>query len=67
MLRRLDLPRSGGENVFYLRTIDDSELTHRTQAAGIHLLVIEAGFIGPEIAAMADRSGCPLSVIEATG
>jgi NADPH-dependent 2,4-dienoyl-CoA reductase/sulfur reductase-like enzyme len=63
--RRLSMPRGGGESVYYLRDIDDCLKLRAVLAARRHLIVIGAGFIGLEAAAVARMRGCAVTIVEA--
>ena len=63
--RRLDIPGADLENVFYLRTLKDSEAIGSTLLAGRRLAVVGGGYIGLEIASTAKGLGLEVCVIEA--
>jgi 3-phenylpropionate/trans-cinnamate dioxygenase ferredoxin reductase subunit len=63
--RRLSLPGGSGTGVHYLRDIDDCLALRDVLAAGRRLIVIGAGFIGLEAAAVARLRGCAVTVFEA--
>jgi 3-phenylpropionate/trans-cinnamate dioxygenase ferredoxin reductase component len=63
--RRLALPGGSGPGVYYLRDIDDCLALREVLAAGRRLIVIGAGFIGLEAAAVARLRGCAVTVLEA--
>jgi 3-phenylpropionate/trans-cinnamate dioxygenase ferredoxin reductase subunit len=63
--RRLSLPGGSGPGVHYLRDIDDCLALRDVIAAGRRLIVIGAGFIGLEAAAVARLRGCAVTVLEA--
>ena len=58
------LPMLEGAGVLELRTLRDAATLHERLVAGGHLVVIGAGFIGLEVAAMAVQLGMDVSVIE---
>ncbi len=62
--RRLAIPGGEGAPIFYLRDIDDAMALRQAIGAGKHLVVIGAGFIGLEGAAIARRLDCAVTVIE---
>lgn len=65
--RRLPLEYPGGSR-FVLRTLEDSLTLHDALNPGAHVVVVGAGFIGCEVAAIAAARGCTVTVIEgATG
>jgi 3-phenylpropionate/trans-cinnamate dioxygenase ferredoxin reductase subunit len=60
------LPAAGGENVLYLRSLDEAvTLKQRIAEARHGVVVIGGGFIGLEVAAAARMAGKPVTVIEA--
>ncbi len=66
--RNRPLPVVGAdlEGVFYLRTLEDAQALKQQLAAAAHVVVIGAGFIGLEFAAVARALGHEVTVIEAT-
>jgi 3-phenylpropionate/trans-cinnamate dioxygenase ferredoxin reductase subunit len=62
--RRLDVPGSDLDRVFYLRTIADADRLKPTLVAGAHVVVIGAGWIGLEVAAAARTHGADVHIIE---
>jgi 3-phenylpropionate/trans-cinnamate dioxygenase ferredoxin reductase component len=63
--RRLTVPGTELAGIHYLRSIDDVEAIKRDFADGMRLLVIGAGYIGLEVAAVAARAGLSVTVLEA--
>ena len=63
--RRLDVPGTGLEGIHYLRTIDDVEAIKRDLEHARRLLVVGAGYIGLEVAAVASQAGLDVTVLEA--
>lgn len=63
--RRLELPGTGLEGVHYLRSIDDVIGIRRAFAPGKRLLIVGAGYIGLEVAAVATEAGLSVTVLEA--
>ncbi len=63
--RRLGVP--GGENILYLRTLEDARCIRARLVPGARILCIGVGVIGLEIASSACRRGCEVTVIEAAG
>jgi NADPH-dependent 2,4-dienoyl-CoA reductase/sulfur reductase-like enzyme len=63
--RRLSLPGGTGPGVYYLRDIDDCLTLRDVLGAGKRLIVIGAGFIGLEAAAVARGRGCAVTILEA--
>jgi 3-phenylpropionate/trans-cinnamate dioxygenase ferredoxin reductase subunit len=64
-VRRLELPGSDLEGVHYLRTIADVDAIVAEFAAGRRLVIIGAGYIGLEVAAVATEAGLAVTVLEA--
>jgi 3-phenylpropionate/trans-cinnamate dioxygenase ferredoxin reductase subunit len=62
--RRLSLPGGDGKHLFYLRDIDDSLALRSALGPGRRLVVIGAGFIGLEGAAIARQRGAAVTVVE---
>jgi 3-phenylpropionate/trans-cinnamate dioxygenase ferredoxin reductase component len=62
--RKLAMPGGDGPRVHYLRDIEDCLALRRQLVHGAHLIVIGAGFIGLEGAAVARRLGCRVTVLE---
>ena len=63
--RRLDVPGADLENIFYLRTLADSDVIRNALVAGRRLAVVGGGYIGLEIASTARGLGLEVCVIEA--
>ena len=63
--RRLPPPGAVGPGIYYLRDIDDCLALRDVLGAGKRLIVIGAGFIGLEAAAVARGRGCGVTVLEA--
>jgi len=61
------LPVGGADlaGVFELRTIADTQLLRAAMQAGARVLVVGAGYIGLEVAAVARSLGLPVTVLEA--
>ncbi len=62
--RRLAVPGAGLGNVFYLRTLGDSERIREAMANAEHLTIIGGGYIGLEVAASARKANKAVTVIE---
>ena len=62
--RRLSVPGSDLEGIYYLRTLADSERIAAELQPGKRLVVIGAGFIGAEVAASARMKGLDVTVLE---
>lgn len=63
--RALDAAIDEDAPVFYLRGLDDCMALRAAMTRGGHLIVIGAGFIGMEVAAVVRRAGGRVSVLEA--
>ncbi|RMI33118.1 NAD(P)/FAD-dependent oxidoreductase [Actinomadura harenae] len=62
--RRLPVPGADGDNVHYLRTVDDSDRLRDTFAASGRVVVVGAGWIGLETAAAARTAGAQVTIVE---
>lgn len=62
--RELPIPAERPERIHLLRTSADAERLRAHLAPGTHMVVIGAGFIGLEAAAVARRQGCRVTLIE---
>src|SRR5690606_3512656 len=65
--RRLAVPGADLAGVHYLRTIADVESIRTDMAPGKRAVVIGAGYIGLEAAAVAVKAGMQVCVLEAAG
>jgi len=63
-VRRLPIDGTDLERVHYLRTIADVEAIRAGFSKGGHLVIIGAGYIGLEVAAVARQAGLDVTVIE---
>ncbi len=63
-VRKLDLPGSGLAGVHYLRNIQDVTAMQEYMHEGKRLVIIGAGYIGLEVAAVAASKGLQVTVIE---
>ena len=63
--RRLDVPGADLDNIFYLRTLADSDVIRNALVASRRLAVVGGGYIGLEIASTARGLGLEVCVIEA--
>ncbi|MGB0748829.1 MAG: NAD(P)/FAD-dependent oxidoreductase [Magnetospiraceae bacterium] len=64
-VRRLPVPGEDSDGVFYLKTLDDVDRIEAALAAANTAVVIGAGFIGLEFAAVARKLGKEVTVLEA--
>jgi len=64
-VRKLTCPGATLPGVYYLRSIDDVLEYRDKLVAGANLAIIGGGYIGLEVAAVAIKRGCHVSVIEA--
>jgi NADPH-dependent 2,4-dienoyl-CoA reductase/sulfur reductase-like enzyme len=63
--RRLPLPGTDLDGVYYLRTLDDSKALHSIlEAGGKRLVLIGSGWIGMEVAATAKTLGNDVTILE---
>jgi 3-phenylpropionate/trans-cinnamate dioxygenase ferredoxin reductase component len=62
--RRLSVPGSELEGIYYLRTLSDSERLRERLEAGGRLAVVGAGWIGSEVAASARQRGLDVTLID---
>ena len=62
--RKLPLENANASNVFDLRTVNDVERMRQQMIRGARLVIIGAGFIGLEAAAIAQQSGLEVTVLE---
>ena len=63
-VRKLDVPGSELSGVHYLRNIQDVTAMHEYMCEGKRLVIIGAGYIGLEVAAVAASKGLAVTVIE---
>lgn len=64
-VRKLDVPGADRPNVLYLRTIEDVDLINATLAPGARAVLVGAGYIGLEVAAVLVKRGHDVTVLEA--
>lgn len=62
--RRLAVPGADLSGVHYLRTLEDSAALATALAASPEVVVVGAGWIGLEVAAVARGKGCKVTVVE---
>ncbi len=62
--RRLSIPGTDLDEVHYLRRVGNSDRLRATIGRGEPLVVVGAGWIGLEVAAVARQAGCPVTVVE---
>ncbi len=62
--RRLDIPGSGLGNVFYLRTLPESEALRGAFTPEARVVIVGAGWIGLEAAAAARTAGASVTILE---
>jgi 3-phenylpropionate/trans-cinnamate dioxygenase ferredoxin reductase subunit len=63
-VRRLQVPGQDLRGIHYLRTVDDVRGIQSGFRAGARLIVIGAGYIGMEVAAVAVKAGLRVTVLE---
>ncbi len=64
-VRRLNVPGSDLEGVYYLRTLEDADRIRTELLPGRRLVIIGGGYIGLEVAAVATAAGLAVTVLEA--
>jgi NADPH-dependent 2,4-dienoyl-CoA reductase/sulfur reductase-like enzyme len=62
--RRIDIPGAGLGNVFYLRTLPESDALRAAFTPEARVVIVGAGWIGLEAAAAARTAGSSVTVIE---
>ena len=62
--RRIDIPGAGLGNVFYLRTLPESEALRAAFAPEARVVIVGAGWIGLEAAAAARTAGSSVTILE---
>jgi 3-phenylpropionate/trans-cinnamate dioxygenase ferredoxin reductase subunit len=62
--RRIQIPGTDLDGVYYLRTLADCDLLRERLDAGGHVVVVGAGWIGSEFAASARQRGLDVTVID---
>jgi 3-phenylpropionate/trans-cinnamate dioxygenase ferredoxin reductase subunit len=63
--RRLEVPGADLPGVFYLRTLKDSDALRPVPSSEKPLVIVGAGYIGLEVAAVARSAGLDVTVVEA--
>jgi 3-phenylpropionate/trans-cinnamate dioxygenase ferredoxin reductase component len=63
-VRKLTCPGAGLKGVNYLRTIDDVLGYRDALVAGARIVIVGGGYIGLEVAAVAIKRGCAVTVLE---
>ena len=63
-VRTLPIPGSELEGIHYLRTIDDSQAIARSMNSASRVVIVGAGFIGSEVAAVCKTAGLEVTVLE---
>ncbi len=62
--RRVDMPGAALSGVHYLRTIQDVDAIREQMIPGCRLVIVGAGYIGLEVAAVAVQLGLDVAVVE---
>jgi 3-phenylpropionate/trans-cinnamate dioxygenase ferredoxin reductase component len=62
--RKLAIPGSELDGVFYLRTAIDSRAISARLGAGCHVAIVGGGYVGLEVAANAIKLGCSVTLVE---
>jgi 3-phenylpropionate/trans-cinnamate dioxygenase ferredoxin reductase subunit len=65
--RALEVPGAELDNIFYLRTIDESEALAKRLGEGGRLVVVGGGWIGSEVAASARGLGAEVTIVDPSG
>ena len=63
-VRKLPVPGANMEGVHYIRTIDDVACVHSKWQDAKDIVIVGAGFIGLEVAAVAAKAGKKVTVLE---
>lgn len=63
-VRRLDIDGSDLDGIHYLRGIDDADAIRADAAPGRRIVIVGAGYIGLEVAAVATGLGLDVTVVE---
>lgn len=63
-VRKLPVPGADLEGVHYIRTIDDVTAVHSKWQQAENIVIVGAGFIGLEVAAVAAKAGKKVTVLE---
>src|SRR5690606_14068056 len=66
-VRRLDVPGVDLAGIHYLRTVADADAIQRDLTPGARVVLVGAGYIGLEVAAVARARGHEVTVLEAAG
>lgn len=64
-VRRLDIPGAGLQGIHYVRTVADVDAILTSMQSGNRLVVVGAGYIGLEVAAVSVSGGLDVTVLEA--
>jgi 3-phenylpropionate/trans-cinnamate dioxygenase ferredoxin reductase subunit len=64
-VRKLSLPGADKKGIYYVRTIADTLAIQNHLKEGARLVLIGAGYIGLEVAAVGIKKGCKVTVLEA--
>jgi 3-phenylpropionate/trans-cinnamate dioxygenase ferredoxin reductase component len=62
--RRLSIPGSKLDGIFYLRSVEDADALRERLEAGERVVVVGAGWIGAEVAASARQRGLEVTVVD---
>jgi len=63
-VRKLNAPGGDLDGIYYLRTIDDVGAYRDRLKPGLRLVIVGGGYIGLEVAAVARKKGCQVTVLE---
>jgi 3-phenylpropionate/trans-cinnamate dioxygenase ferredoxin reductase component len=62
--RRLSIPGAQFQEIYYLRSLTDSDRLHERLGRGGRLVIVGAGWIGSEVAASARQMGLEVTVVD---
>lgn len=63
-VRKLSIPGADLDGIFYLREIDDTLAIQKRMIAGAKVVIVGGGYIGLEVAAVAAKAGCDVTILE---
>jgi len=63
-VRKLSIPGADLDGIFYLRAIDDTLAIQERIKPGAKIVIVGGGYIGLEVAAVAVKAGCDVTVLE---
>ena len=63
-VRKLSIPGADLDGIFYLREINDTLAIKERMTAGTKVVIVGGGYIGLEVAAVAAKAGCDVTILE---